>query len=180
MSHPIRLFFEVLGSLVALLLVGLGLLLWRLSAGPIAIPFVTPILEAALAAENSPVEIDVGETWLDWSGLTRSMELRISGTVVRDRQGRTVATIPEAWLTISARRLWRLELQPESVRVAGLHLRLSRDANGEIKLFEAEETGAPEGGGALAFLIEELAGPPDPDKPLGLLARVEFERLIVD
>jgi hypothetical protein len=181
MSHPIRLFFEVLGSLVALLLIGLGLLLWRLSAGPIAIPFVTPILEAALAADDSPIEIDVGETWLDWSGLTRSMELRISGTSVRERQGRTVATIPEAWLTISARRLWRLELQPEALRVAGLHLRLTRDADGQIKLFEAADSGAPAGaGGGLAFLLAELAGPPDPDRPLGLLARVELERLAVD
>ena len=34
MSHPIRLFFEILGSLTALLLVGFGLLLWRLTAGP--------------------------------------------------------------------------------------------------------------------------------------------------
>ncbi len=181
MSHPIRLFFEVLGTLAALLLVGVGLLLWRLSAGPIAIPFVTPILEAALAADGSPLEVDVGETWLDWSGLTRSMELRISGAVVRDRQGRSIASIPEAWLTLSARRLWRFELQPESLRVAGLHLRLTRDANGDIKLYEAEDTGAPAGaGGALAFLIEELSGPPDPDKPLGLLARVELERLVVD
>jgi uncharacterized protein YhdP len=181
MSHPIRLFFEVLGSLVALLLIGLGLLLWRLSAGPVAIPFVTPILEAALAADDSPVEIDVGETWLDWSGLTRSMELRISGTEVRDRQGRTIATIPEAWLTLSARRLLRLELQPEALRVAGLHLRLTRDADGEIRLFETSESGAPAGaGGGLAFLLAELAGPADPDRPLGLLARVELERLIVD
>jgi hypothetical protein len=181
MSHPIRLFFEVLGTLAALLLVGLGLLLWRLSAGPIAIPFVTPILEAALAADDSPLDIDVGETWLDWSGLTRTMELRISGTTVRDRQGRTVATIPEAWLTISARRLWRFELQPEALRVAGLHLRLTRDANGDIRLFEAEESGAPVGaGGGLAFLMAELSGPPDPDKPLGLLARVVLERLVVD
>jgi AsmA-like C-terminal region/Protein of unknown function len=181
MSHPIRLFFEVLGSLVALLLVGTGILLWRLSSGPIAIPFVTPLLEAALAAEDSPLTVDVGETWLDWSGLTRSMELRITGAAVRDRQGRTVATIPEAWLTISARRLLRMELQPETLRVSGLHLRLTRDANGDIRMFEAGDTGAPVGtGGVLAFLMAELAGPPDPDQPLGLLARVELERLIVD
>ncbi|MCA3245782.1 MAG: hypothetical protein ING29_04800 [Azospirillum sp.] len=181
MSHPIRLFFEVLGTLVALALVGVALLLWRLSAGPIAVPFVTPLLEAALAAEESPFEIDVGETWLDWSGLSRSMELRISGTSVRDRQGRAVATIPEAWLSISARRLWRMELQPESLRVAGLHLRLTRDANGDIRLFETDDSGAQTGtGGALAFLVEELSGPPDTDKPLGLLARVELENLIVD
>ncbi|MBL8653791.1 MAG: hypothetical protein JNJ97_06305, partial [Alphaproteobacteria bacterium] len=68
MSHPIRLFFEILGTLAALLLVGAGLLLWRLSAGPIAVPFVTPIVEAALAADDSNYDVDVGETWIDWSG----------------------------------------------------------------------------------------------------------------
>ena len=77
MSHPIRLFFEVLGTLVALALVGVALLLWRLSAGPIAVPFVTPLLEAALAAEESPFEIVVGETWLDWSGWPISRGLNL-------------------------------------------------------------------------------------------------------
>ncbi|MBC8792372.1 MAG: hypothetical protein C6Y20_12255, partial [Tagaea sp. CACIAM 22H2] len=77
-----------------MLLVGAGLLLWRLSVGPIAVPFVTPILEAALAADESAYDIDVGETWLDWSGLNQSMELRIVDTVVRDRQGKELVSDP--------------------------------------------------------------------------------------
>lgn len=181
MSHPIRLFFEILGTLAALLLVGAGLLLWRLSAGPIAVPFVTPILEAALAADDSGYDVDVGETWLDWSGLNQSMELRIVGTVVRDRQGKELVSIPLAWLRLSARRLLVGEVQPEAVRIEGLHLRLVRDAAGDIRLQESDANDAPLAeGGILGFLLGELSGPPDPDKMLGLLSRVTLTGTRID
>jgi hypothetical protein len=181
MSHPIRLFFEILGTLAALLLVGAGLLLWRLSAGPIAVPFVTPILEAALAADDSNFDVDVAETWLDWSGLNQSMELRIVGTVVRDRQGKELVSIPLAWLRLSARRLLVGEVQPEAVRIEGLHLRLARDANGDIRLQESDANDAPVAeGGVLGFLLGELSGPPDPDKMLGLLSRLTLTGTRID
>lgn len=181
MSHPIRLFFEVLGTLAALLLVGAGLLLWRLSAGPIAIPFVTPIVEAALGADNRDIDVDVGETWLDWSGLSQSMELRIVGTVVRDRQGKELVSIPLAWLRLSARRLLVGEVQPEAVRIEGMHLRLTRDANGDIRMQESDANDVPSAeGGVLGFLLGELSGPPDPDKMLGLLSRVTLTGTRID
>lgn len=181
MSHPIRLFFEVLGTLAALLLVGAGLLLWRLSVGPIAVPFVTPILEAALAADDSGYRIDLGETWIDWSGLNQSIELRIVDTVVRDRQGKELVSIPLAWLRLSARRLLAGEVQPEAVRIDGLHLRLARDANGDIRLQESDANDVPAAdGGVLGFLLGELSGPPDPDKILGLLSRVTLTGTRID
>jgi hypothetical protein len=181
MSHPIRLFFEILGTLAALLLVGAGLLLWRLSAGPIAVPFVTPIVEAALAADDSGYNVDVGETWLDWSGLSQSMELRIVDTVVRDRQGKELVSIPLAWLRLSARRLLVGEVQPEAVRIEGLHLRLARDADGDIRLQESDTNESPVAeGGVLGFLLGELSGPPDPDKMLGLLSRVTLTGTRID
>ena len=101
MSHPIRLFFEILGSLTALLLVAMGLLLWRLSAGPILVPFVTPLLETALGEARAGLRIDVGETWIDWSDRSRSLELRVTDTRVYAPDGTEVARIPRAWMSLA-------------------------------------------------------------------------------
>ncbi|MBI1244386.1 MAG: hypothetical protein GC202_05215 [Alphaproteobacteria bacterium] len=176
MSHPIRLFFEILGTLAALLLVGTGLLLWRLTAGPIQVPFVTPLLEAALARDPAGIRIDVGETSIDWSDRSRSIELRITNTRVAAADGREVARIPLAWVTLRARRLLAGEIQPEALRVDGLRVSLSRDADGKIAVLESTGDADADSNSAsvAAFLLDELSGPTDPDRPLGLLSRATF------
>ncbi len=176
MSHPIRLFFEILGTLAALLLVGTGILLWRLSVGPIQVPFVTPLLEAALAHDPGGFTVDVGETWIDWSDRNRTIELRITGTRVSAADGREIARIPLAWITLRARRLLSGEIQPEALRVDGLRVSLSRDADGRIAVLERTGENEDEANSAsiAAFLLDELSGPTDPDRPLGLLSRATF------
>ncbi len=177
MSHPIRLFFEILGSLTALLLVGFGLLLWRLTAGPILVPFVTPVIEAALGDSASGLGIDVGETWIDWSDRSRSIQLRINDVRVRASDGREVARIPQAWMSIVARRLLMGEVQPEELRVDGLRVSLTRDEHGSISIVEAAaDPNAVDdaSSGIAAFVLNELAGPPDPGRPLGLLSSATF------
>ncbi|MBI3507206.1 MAG: hypothetical protein HY059_20415, partial [Proteobacteria bacterium] len=176
MSHPIRLFFEILGSLTALLLVGAGVLLWRLTAGPILVPFVTPVLEAALGHSATGLAIDVGETWIDWSDRSRTIQLRVNDVRVRAADGREVARIPQAWLSLVARRLLAGEIQPEELRVDGLRVSLARDAAGSISIVEsADEREQNEGAsGIAAFVVSELSGPPDPERPLGLLSSATF------
>ncbi len=181
MSHPIRLFFEILGSLTALLLVGTGLLLWRLTAGPILVPFVTPILEAALGQGPSGMRIDVGATWIDWSDRSRSIQLRISDTHVYAPDGREVARIPQAWMSLVARRLMSGEIQPEELRVEGLRLALARDAAGAIRIVETldDAEAAENQTGVAAFILHELSGPPDAERPLGLLSSASFDDMTV-
>jgi hypothetical protein len=180
MSHPIRLFFEILGSLTALLLVGTGLLLWRLSAGPILVPFVTPMVEAALGEARAGLRIDIGETWIDWSDRSRSLELRVIDTRVYAPDGAEVARIPRAWMSLAVRRLLAGEIQPEEVRIDGLRLSLLRDAGGALRVFEGggdavvAQTPPPTTGGVAGFLVAELGGPADPRRPLGLLSTAAF------
>jgi len=181
MSHPIRLFFEILGSFAALLLIGTGLLLWRLTAGPILVPFVTPILEAALGNDPAGLKIDVGETWIDWSDRSRSIQLRITDTKVFAPDGREVARIPQAWMSLVARRLLAGEIQPEELRVDGLRVSLTRDAAGSIRIVESLVEGDDAGGsgGVAAFIVNELSGPPDAARPLGLLTGAAFVDMTV-
>jgi hypothetical protein len=182
MSHPIRLFFELVGTLAALLLIATGVLLWRLSVGPITVPFVTPLLVAALQDSTSGISIDVGDTSLDWSASSRSIELRVSDTRVLAADGAEIVHIPEAWLSLSINRLLHGEIQPQALRVQGLRLNLARDAGGKLQLQDASvATGtgagaAPAEGGSrfVTFLIAELAAPADPRRPLGLLAEAVF------
>ncbi|MFN7189998.1 MAG: DUF3971 domain-containing protein, partial [Rhodospirillales bacterium] len=185
MSHPIRLFLELVGTLAALLLIATGVLLWRLSVGPITVPFVTPLLEAALKDSTSGMSIDVGDTSLDWSASSRSIQLRVLDTRVLASDGAEIVHIPEAWLSLSINRLLHGEIQPEALRVQGLRLNLARTADGQLQLqdapsaADANEAGGeavpPEGGSRfVTFLIAELAAPADTNRPLGLLAEAVF------
>lgn len=182
MSHPIRLFLELVGTFAALLLIATGVLLWRLSVGPITVPFVTPLLEAALQDSASGMSIDVGDTSLDWSASSRSIELRVSDTRVLGSDGAEIVHIPEAWLSLSINRLLHGEIQPEALRVQGLRLNLARNEEGKLQIQDApaaEDAAADaapvEGGSRFAsFLIAELAAPADPQRPLGLLAEAVF------
>ncbi len=178
MSHPIRLFLELVGTLAALLLIATGVLLWRLSVGPITVPFVTPLLEAALQDSTSGMSIDVGETSLDWSASTRSIQLRVLETRVLASDGAEIVHIPEAWLSLSIDRLLHGEIQPEALRVQGLRLNLARNAEGNLQLQDelptADAARAEGGSRFVSFLIAELAAPADPRRPLGLLAEAVF------
>jgi hypothetical protein len=187
MSHPIRLFFELIGSLAALLLVAVGVLLWRLSVGPVVVPFVTPLIEAALREGSDGFTVDVGQSSLDWSSSSRSIELRVADVRVLAADGAEIVRVPEAWIALSANRLLHFELQPESFRIQGLRLNLTRAADGTIQFFEAPgqgaEPAAAAGGGSLAaFLVAEFAGPADPGRALGLLSQAIFSdaTIVVD
>ncbi|MCA3260995.1 MAG: AsmA-like C-terminal domain-containing protein [Telmatospirillum sp.] len=184
MSHPIRLFLELVGTLAALLLIATGVLLWRLSVGPITVPFVTPLLEAALRDSANGMSIDVGDTSLDWSASSRSIQLRVLDTRVLASDGAEIVHIPQAWLSLSINRLLHGEIQPEALRVQGLRLNLARNAEGTLQLQDelpaadaaATAGAAPAEGGSrfVSFLIAELAAPADPRRPLGLLAEAVF------
>ena len=85
----------VVGGLVTLALVGGGALVWRLSAGPIALPWLTARIEKDISKRLSPgYSVELGETALEDSD--KGPQITIAGLTLRDPQGRTLVEAPKA------------------------------------------------------------------------------------
>ncbi|WP_119167584.1 YhdP family protein [Algihabitans albus] len=200
-----RIALEVLvGLLLAAVLIAAALL-WRLSDGPVSVDFLTPELERAFAAADSPLTVDVGSTELIWGGWDRTVGLRARDWRVNGPDGQRVAQLPEVDIALSLRALAQGVIAPTSVEVSGASLTLERDREGRFGVaetavpdrlpmtqevrsdrdtsqnragFDAEETPAE-----IAALLPELAArllaPADPSDPLSFLNSLRGRDLTV-
>lgn len=147
------------GALLLLLLVA-----WRLSAGPLELPWLARLVEQQ--ASSGELRLEVGQASLAWAGWTAGrsspVEVRLSGLRLLDPAGEVRAELPEAKAGFSLRALLAGEVAPALLSFEGLSLSLRRGADGTVSLDlgQARE-GAGEGRSLLA-----------PDGPLRALARL--------
>lgn len=119
----------VLGTLVA------GLIfVWRLSAGPISVAYLTPYFEDALSAADGSYSVRLDDTILDWSEEARTLNVKLLGTRVLDSDKGVILQVPELYASLSASALLRGEIAPRSLSVSGPSLRITRSELGELDL----------------------------------------------
>ena len=147
--------------LVVLLLVVAGLA-WRLAQGPLDVPWLARRIERAAAAEGHAVRI--GGASLAWGGfrdgagqplLLRLTDTRASGT--------TVARVAEARLAFPLAGLFAGRLAPAAVTLAGVQVRVRRQANGSVAVGSAAPS--PSGGFNPAAVLRVLVQPGDVGDP---------------
>lgn len=167
---------------IALLAAGMAILgvflTIRLASGPVSVSFFTPYIVQALEPDDGSLSVELQDTILTWDGRGRALQLRAVGVRIADANGQVKAQLPELTVGLSARALLRGRLEPTSLEVVGLHLVLTRDADGEIQLTEAmpdvattPEQEALGQGGADVFskIVKDILAPPDPHANLGYL-----------
>lgn len=155
---------------VAILLTGAGL--WRLKQGPVSIGFATPYVTQVLG-EHPSVSVDINDTVLIWSGWRRPVEIRVIGVSARGKDGRLIATVPEMSISFSIKALFQGRLEPTSLDVHRLVVRLVRTADGQIQVGFGRDQANQRAYDAKT-LVNLLTRAPDPEKPLGYLRRVRF------
>ena len=160
-----------------------GMAVWRLSAGPIRMDFLTPYLEAVFAETRSGLTVEVGETVLTWEGWSRTLDLRARQVGVRNAKGATIALFPDVSVTLSLRALLRGTVAPMEIEVIDARVSLVREPEGRFRLAtgaepqtEAEGAGSPAEEGEFSQLVPSLVDlflrDPNPDSPLGYLTAV--------
>ncbi len=164
-----RIVFDIVGTLVVLLVIGAGALGWRLSQGPLPLNFLTPTIERALSDETHGTTVSVGDTVLAWGGWRRTFDVEIRSLRVLGQDGRLMLEVPQVSLSLSARGFLHGLVAPTSLDAVGIQLVLVRGTDG-VWRFRASSSGeaAPS---ALPLLLEELLASPDPDRSLGYLRR---------
>ncbi len=160
----------VLGSL------GVAVIAWRLSQGPVDLAWLTTRLEDAANAHGGPTRLAIGSAALAWEGFRLGvdlpLDLRLTDVTVSDQAGRRRINIPRAEVSLSLYELLFGRVALRAVALDAPQLTLVRAADGTLSLdlgslaeaIDTGEQGSAESATPLADLLAKLARPPGSDR----------------
>ena len=171
---------EVVGSIMAALLILAVIAAWRLSGGPVTLDFLSPYISEALNPTDASFAIELEDTILTWAGWDRNLDIRARGVRAIRADGTIIARVPELSIELSMRGLTRGIIAPTSLDLIGPSLRVVRAADGSIELGLGEA--GDQSTDFMSAWIADLSKTPDPKKSMGYLTRVSVlnAALIVD
>ena len=156
-----------------LVTVGVGAMAWRLSQGPMDLPWLTSRLEDAVNANGGPTKLTIGSVALAWEGFRRGVErpldLRVTNVTVADQAGGRRMSIPSAEVSLSMYELLLGRVALGSIEVDQPRLTLVRGADGALSvdigsLSEPTDNSEPTNATPVADLLAELARPARTDR----------------
>jgi len=143
-----RITLEVVLGLLAVVAIFVGVTVWRLSSGPVELPFLTPLPETALQDLEPGLSLEVGDTVLAWSAEGRIVELRARQVTVRDGNGFPLAVMPWVSVSLSLRALVQSTIAPTAIEVVGARVNLVRGVDGRIEIGGRDPPGETDGAAA--------------------------------
>lgn len=177
-------------GLAVLLMVLAGLAAWRLSTGPIALPFLAHIIEERANTDATEARLEVGRAEIGWQGwqdgALMPVRLRLAGVRLRGSDGGLRAELPDAAMTLALPWLLRGEIAPGTLELQRPALRLRRSADGQVSVLVGTQvedaTPATATASRLDHLLAEMMHAPSEDTPLGALARLRIAagRIVVE
>src|SRR5262249_44171414 len=115
---------------------------WRLSAGPMQVHFLTPYLEAALAAALGGRRTTVHTTVLAWDTAAKNLEVRARQVIIQQGDGTPLVTLPTVDVKLSAWALLRGTVALTAINIEEVSGVLSRTPEG-IFQFGASSADTP-------------------------------------
>ncbi len=165
-------------TLAVLAGVAVAAMAWRLSQGPVDLPWLASRLEDAANANGGPTRLTIGSAALAWEGfrlgVDRPLDLRMTNVTVAEKGAGRRLFVPRAEVSLSLYALMFGRVAPRAVEVDGARLTVLRAADGTLSLdlgslTEATDSGepvapAPAAVAPIAGLLAELARPPTDDR----------------
>jgi hypothetical protein len=132
----------VLGGIAAFGAIGFGILWWRLLSGPISLDMATPWITAAIEQNfGSRHKVDIGGTILERDEKGRTA-VRIRDIVVREADGKIVASAPRAEVGLSHASLLSGAPRAESLNLVGAEVSVRIGTDGQLTLLTNEAAAA--------------------------------------
>ncbi|MGK7865897.1 DUF3971 domain-containing protein [Falsiroseomonas sp. E2-1-a20] len=182
---------HLLFGLFFLLLLATGALAWRLSTGPVELPWLASTIEDqanAPGADGTPPDalLEVGRAAVGWQGWREGrltpVELQLSQVRMREPDGSLRLDLPDAAITLSLPWLLRGQVAPQQVEMRRPALRLRRSVDGEVTLLVGQSgTEAPDSATTDPMLAELMRAPSDDTWLSALrLVRIVQARVVVE
>ena len=169
-TRSFRTLFQLLGGLTAGLAILTVLLAWRLTLGPISLAFFSPYLERALTTDPKSFRIGLDDTILTWGGWERTLDIRALNVRAFGPGGKVIASVPELWLSLSARAMMGGLVAPKSIDLFRPSLLLIRHADSRYEV--GSRQGSVGSDRLLSLMLDALQTGPDRRNALSYLTRV--------
>jgi hypothetical protein len=169
-----RIAFEVVAGVLAVVVLLTAVALWRLSTGPVQLDFATPRIEAALSDPQRGLFVRVGSTELTWAGQRRAIEFHARDVRIRNREGLTIAALPDVAIRLSLRALVQGVVAPTRVEVTGARISVVRGPDGNFAFARQgprteEAVAEADFSEVLPSIVDQLMSKPVVDRPLSFL-----------
>ncbi len=166
MAHgAVKYLVRVLEAAFLVILLGVGVLAWRLSQGPVAINILSPYVTGALEVFNPGFQFQIEHAEFRWTGFEGQPQLVVRDVRVLDPKGSVIAGLPNLVAFLSVPALLNGDFSPERINLLNPIIRFVHRADGTFSL-GTESTalaGAPEttsGNALFAGLVGSLTSPP--------------------
>jgi hypothetical protein len=174
--RSLRIGLEVIGTLVAGLLIVAGFAAYRFSEGrPFHLQFLVPYIERALTPPNGDFRIKLDDLVIAWTGGERLIGLRATHVSAFAKDGRLVASVPQIGIDLSLRALLHGLVAPTSIEIHDPHIHLRRNKEGHFQfLAEAGGLAQEQPTSFVTEALQNLMGPPNLDTVTGYLTRADL------
>lgn len=167
--HGCILLMRYTAALLAGLAIAAGVLVWRITTGPISLDFATPWVQQALSDPEHGISVSIEHTVLSHEPGGATVGLVAQGVHLRRTDGSAEVVLPRVALDLSVRAALTGTLAPTRIVLTAPQLRLTRQPDGTVHLGLGEGEGAEDlAGGVLA----DLDVRPNQRGPLGYLREV--------
>lgn len=183
-SHTSLICLEALAVIAGLLLLAVGIMVWRLTAGPVDVGFARDYIQNALRDPVTGYSVKLGGIAVQWPDMTGPLMLHFDNIDLL-RGGAPVLNVADVRLSLSTRYLLLGDIQPVGIMLEHPSLTLIRSEDNRIMLgFDDRSTAGPpeenrEGEpDPMMRLIDTLSRPAseiDKRSPLGALKSVEIK-----
>jgi hypothetical protein len=126
--------FEVVAGLLAIVALGLGLMAWRLSQGPMPLAMLETQLETQLSAARDGRKVDIDDVALAWAGGAKGLQLVAGKVRVYDADGKeqTGADGLHLGIDLASLAFGRLAISSLDVRGGALTITLRADRSATL------------------------------------------------
>jgi len=164
-------------SIAAALTLIAGFGIWRLMQGPIELDYLAPYVQAGFERAGLGLRITMSGVRLGIDRTTHQLDLWVEDVHLSLPDGERLANFPEMAASFSLGSLLSGRLAPTRLVIERPVVRLRRDEAGAITLRIGDQ--APEAANSGLGLVAALAGPPQPNAPLGSLRRLRVRNATV-
>ena len=135
--------FETIAVILAVLLIVVGLLAWRLHTGPLYISYFTPTIQEVIDKAELDVDISFSDAAIIWPAIDKPLMIQLENIQVSNPQGLRLAQINQAGLGLSITGLFQGEIRPESITLFRPDFYVIRNEQGRF-LLDFEDQAEPE------------------------------------
>jgi hypothetical protein len=164
---------EIIGVLVAGVVIAVIALGWRLTTGPISLDFAQGLIQDALAPRDLPIDVEIGEPVLTWKGWARVFDVTVKDVRVTGYDGALDAWAPSVQVRFSVPALVKGIAAPVRITVnqPSIHLGDALMSGGTKTADDAKW---------FAEILSGIASPTDGSDRLSYLRLVELNDATIE